>query len=229
MTKVEKVQIFVDGGNFYHLVLKKLNLKEIDFLFDNFAEFIAQEREVGSRCKRYYVGTVREIPGNQRSVEAMSKQTSHFSQLKKGDWEIKTSKLRSRREKIFIDPRVDNFKSILKKGINEITYEILREKGIDVKIATDLIVGAVDNRYDTAIVISSDADLTPAIDWIRNVKKKKVEYIGFSIQSKNSRFDDTNPSLSLISHSDIQRILVAADIEKFIKPKLDKDTTKQED
>jgi len=44
---------------------------------------------------------------------------------------------------------------------------VFKEKGIDVKLATDLIVGAVDNKYDTAIVVSSDGDLVPAIDWVR--------------------------------------------------------------
>jgi len=36
-TKKERVQIFIDGGNFYHLVLKKFDVGENDFSFDGCA------------------------------------------------------------------------------------------------------------------------------------------------------------------------------------------------
>ena len=107
---------------------------------------------------------------------------------------------------------------LLKKGVREVEFERTREKGIDVKLATDLIVGAVDNKYDTAIVVSSDGDLVPAIDWVRLRQNKKVEYVGFSIPGKNK--DDTRPSQTLITHTNIQRILVVSDLKPFIKEKL---------
>ena len=44
--KNERVQIFVDGGNFYHLVLKKLGISENDFSLDDFAKFLANGREI---------------------------------------------------------------------------------------------------------------------------------------------------------------------------------------
>ena len=145
--------------------------------------------------KRYYTGTVSEKIGDKRSKEAMSKQTSLFTRLSDSHWEIKTSKLRKRLEEIKIDERVVDYKEILKRGIEKIQYERLREKGIDVKLATDLIVGAVDNRYDVAVVVSSDADIIPAIDWVRNRKHKKVEYIGFSITDKENEKKSTTPLL----------------------------------
>lgn len=59
----------------------------------------------------------------------------------------------------------------------------IREKGVDVKLAVDLVVGAVDDRYDTAIVVSSDTDLIPAIKYIASeIHNKRVEYIGFEGQ-----------------------------------------------
>ena len=41
---MERVSIFVDAGNFYHLVLKKLNLHELDFDFDGLASFLYRPR-----------------------------------------------------------------------------------------------------------------------------------------------------------------------------------------
>ena len=215
--KKERVQIFIDGGNFFHLALKKLGIGENDFSFEDFAKFLANGREIVSMGKRFYVGTVREQVGNLRSKKAMSKQTKLFTTLKMTGWEIKTSKLRTRVERIKIDGRVMNHEELRRKGVSEIEIRTTREKGIDVKLATDLIVGAVDDRYDTAIIVSSDSDLVPAIDWIRIKRNKKVEYIGFSILDKKDERNITKPLQTMISRTDIQRILVESDLKEFIQ------------
>lgn len=215
-TQKAKVQIFVDGGNLYHLALKKIGVKDIDFFFDDFAKFLANGRRITEHGKRYYVGTVREQISDPSSKKSMSRQTKFFSVLKKGRWEIKTSKLRNRLERITIDQRVVNYKNLRKKGVTYIEYKTNREKGIDVKLATDLIVGAIDDKYDTAIVVSSDSDLVPAIDWVRMRKHKKVEYIGFSIVS-DDKAGSTRPLQTMITHTDVQRILIKSDLKKFIK------------
>jgi uncharacterized LabA/DUF88 family protein len=212
-----KVQVFIDGGNFHHLALRPLGLKEKDFDFDSFAEFIADGRDISDLGKRYYVGTVREREGDERSKEAMSKQVQFFNELKKTAWQIKTSKLRERNERIVIDVRVNDYKNIIKSGIREIFYKTYREKGIDVKIATDLAAATIDKKCDAAIIVSSDTDLVPMIDWVRYRFKQKVEYVGFSIPDKSGRGNDIRPTQSLISRSDVQRVLVESDIRKFIK------------
>lgn len=212
-----KVQIFIDGGNFHHLALQPLGIKEIDFNFDAFAEFIADGRDISDMGKRYYVGTVRERMGDERSKNAMAKQVRFFNVLKKTSWQIKTSKLRERDEKIVIDDRVIDHQRILKCGITEIRYKTFREKGIDVKIATDLVAAAIDNKFDAAIIISSDTDLVPMIDWVRFRLKKKVEYVGFSIPDKTGHGFDIRPTHSLVSRSDVQRVLIESDIRKFQK------------
>lgn len=146
---MDKVQIFIDAGNFYHMVLRKLNCREVDFDFEKLAKFLAGDsREITAEGKRFYVGTVRE---GRESKKAMSNQTALFTKLWNSRWEIKTSKLRTRLEKIKVDERVQDYQKLLQLGIKEIVYERSREKGIDVKLAADLIVGAVDKKYDTAM------------------------------------------------------------------------------
>ena len=88
------------------------------------------------------------------------------------------------------------------------------------KLATDLIVGAVDNQYETAIIVSSDSDLIPAIDWVRNRIKKKIEYVGFSIPNENNLENSTNPTIALVAKTDIPRILVKSDLQPFKKHSL---------
>lgn len=201
----ETVHIFLDGGNFHHLALKKIRVPELEFDFEKFAEFLAHGRRLSG--KRYYVGTVRERLDDPRSREVMARQTKLFTTLHLCEWDIKTSKLRTRNEKLIIDERVKDYQKILQKGIDVIEYERTREKGIDVKLATDLIVGAVDRQYDVAIIVSSDSDLVPAIDWVRFRMKRKIEYVGFS----------DNPTRTLMQRSDAQRIFRLEDLYGFAR------------
>lgn len=45
-----------------------------------------------------------------------------------------------------------------------------REKGIDVKIAVDIVVGAVRNEFDVCVLFSADTDLLPALEYVAEVK-----------------------------------------------------------
>lgn len=216
---MERVCIIIDEGNFYHLVLKKLGIQSVDFDFDKFAYFLAGERGIIKEGKRFYVPTVREKGDEYESKQAMSNQTALFSRLiSSGNWVIKHSKLKTRVESIKIDNRVKDYQDILRKGIQEIVYKRSREKGIDVKIATDLIIGALDKKYDTAILVSSDTDLVPALDLIRHRFKKRVEYIGFSIPKDERRgiYEETKPIARMIEKTDVLRGLVESDIKPFI-------------
>jgi uncharacterized LabA/DUF88 family protein len=92
----------------------------------------------------------------------------------------------------------------IKKG--KIMYDggRIREKGVDVKLAIDLVIGGADNLYDTAVVVSSDTDLIPAIKYAR-YKKKNVEYVGFA----------GAPSLGMIKECSSQRLLAKEDLASF--------------
>ena len=79
------------------------------------------------------------------------------------------------------------------------------EKGVDVQLAVDLLVGAYENTYDTAIVLSSDTDLIPAIKKIKELGKS-VEYIGFAHR----------PTIALQTHATLSRLLIKEEIENFV-------------
>jgi len=49
-----------------------------------------------------------------------------------------------------------------------------REKGIDVMLATDLLWGAWSNLYDTAILVSGDADFAYAVRKVKNAGKRVI-------------------------------------------------------
>jgi len=80
------------------------------------------------------------------------------------------------------------------------------EKGVDVLMAVDLLIGAYEDKYDTAILVSSDTGLLPAIEKVR-LKGKKIEYIGFSHK----------PSYAMIANSDARRLLIKEELEKYFE------------
>lgn len=82
---------------------------------------------------------------------------------------------------------------------------IFHEKGVDVHIAADLLRGAYKDTYDTAILVSSDTDLIPAIQYVRE-EGKKLEYIGFAHR----------PSHGLIKNATFTKTLSKDDLEQFL-------------
>lgn len=176
--KTERVAIYFDGSNIYNK-LKKLGLPEEDKRFD-FSAFVAHivgERKLIS--KRYYVGIVRNHDQSEKSEKLVRKQQQFLETLRSSGFEIKPGR-------------------IMYDGAR------IREKGVDVKLAVDLVIGAGDDLYDIAIVVSSDTDLIPAIKYLR-YKKKKVEYIGFA----------GDPSLGMIKECNTQRLFSREDLIPF--------------
>jgi uncharacterized LabA/DUF88 family protein len=51
----------------------------------------------------------------------------------------------------------------------------LREKGVDVMLAVDLVRLAMEGAYDVAILLSGDGDLVPAVETVRQVCGRRVE------------------------------------------------------
>jgi len=178
--KKERVAVYIDGSNFYnYLKDKEINFpRGVKFDFNAFVKFLLNERECVS--KRYYVGIFRNIDGSRKSEELVRGQQKFLSRIENDGFAVKRGRIMRHTEKDY------------------------KEKGTDVKIATDLIIGAVDDIYDTAILVSSDTDLIPAVKYIK-YRKRKLEYVGFS----------HNPSLGMQKYADLSILLTPKDIENF--------------
>ena len=66
----------------------------------------------------------------------------------------------------------------IKKGFMMKIKDVYHEKGVDVRIATDIVRGALKNEYDICYLISSDSDLLPAIETAIE-DGKKIVYVAF--------------------------------------------------
>ncbi len=62
------------------------------------------------------------------------------------------------------------FGSLEKRGETQV------EKGVDVRLAVDMVSLAYTNVYDVCVLVSNDADLAPAIEQVKSLGKH-VEYI----------------------------------------------------
>lgn len=62
-----------------------------------------------------------------------------------------------------------------------------QEKGIDVLMALDIAIGARDDLYDVAIVVSADSDLAPAIEVALEAGKKVETAMWWSPQDRHRR------------------------------------------
>ena len=69
--------------------------------------------------------------------------------------------------------------TVVTKPVKAITKDILIEKGLDVALATDMLVSAFRDLFDTAILVSGDEDYTPVLDEIKRLGKK-VEVAAFN-------------------------------------------------
>ena len=174
----QTVAIFIDGGNFYRkLKATKLLVKGKRFDYNLFADFLIQKRKLHK--KSYYIGIVRDYDKSEKSEKMVKSQQKFLSGLENAGYTIKRGKI------VYDAP--------------------IREKGVDVQIAIDLVIECAENNYDIAIVVSSDTDLIPAIKYIA-VKKRIVEYVGFSAA----------PSLGMIKESDKTILLTDEQVKSFI-------------
>jgi len=89
---------------------------------------------------------------------------------------------------------------------------VFKEKGVDVKIAVDMVCLACDNKVKGIVLASSDSDLQPAI---KEVRKRKVDcvYLGFEAQPNKGISYATNRTVlirdsEVLEHAKLQLPLV---------------------
>ena len=149
----EKVIIFIDGSNVYHILKQAFpNKKPYDFNFEKFAKYIAGNRNL---IQTYYYNVPLDIMFDK---DKYVKQQKFFDKIK----------------------RIPGFTFVLcrmqkRKVDGKIIYEAKED---DIHLAVDMVKLAYNDAYDTAILVSSDGDFVPAVLAVKE-KSKNVENIGF--------------------------------------------------
>lgn len=133
----------------------------------------------------------------------------YFARIK----EHKNSKEKSKqliKEQRFLKTHLEKqgFEVILRgrvRGLEEIhngkKILVFREKGVDVKIAVDMVSLSCDKKVKEIILCSSDSDLQPAIEEV-NKRKVVCVYLGFEI-NPNKGISYTTKKTILIRNSEV--------------------------
>lgn len=153
MESSDRVIIFIDGSNLYHILKDYFNKTEhlIDFDFEEFVKRIIQKRRL---TRVYYYSAPLD---KKKDEEVYAKQQKFFEKLRK----------------------MPNFELVLcRMQKDHINGEKYRVKEDDIHIAVDMVKLAYNDAYDTAILISTDGDFVPAIKAVKE-KGKRVENVGF--------------------------------------------------
>ncbi|MGD9276906.1 MAG: NYN domain-containing protein [Candidatus Pacearchaeota archaeon] len=146
----QRVAIFIDGSNLYH-GLKSMKIKKIDFQ-----------------------DLINELVGNNK----LKKVFYYTARMDKDFDEKRYAKHQNFLKKLSFIPNFKisycTFKKIIEKN-GKVSYAV---KGDDVQLANDMIVGAYENHYDIAILVSGDEDFKPVVRTVRK-RGKIVENIFF--------------------------------------------------
>ncbi|MBR9704856.1 NYN domain-containing protein [Candidatus Pacearchaeota archaeon] len=145
MTK-ERVAIFIDGNNLYYS-LKYLGINQI-----NFKKLLNLLTKNKLLISTFYYNAPLDISINPKKYWNQQK---FFNKLRKiPDFNVILCKLRKHKRKD-----------------GNYVFDV---KGDDVYLAVDLVSGAYENLYDTAIIVSGDEDFFPAIKKAQKLGKKII-------------------------------------------------------
>ncbi len=182
---MSKVFIFIDGSNFYHK-LKELTkdvdepVSLLDFDYTEFFSWLIKPDDLQEA--RYYIGA-----------------------LKRKRNDIKSEKVYADQQRLVA--KLQQHKVVITFGqMIQHPDKSIHEKGVDVRLAVEMIRFARENKYDTAYLLSSDTDLVPAVEEVKSFNKK-VTYIGIV----------KGQSFGLTKASDDTRLLRFEDIEPFFE------------
>ena len=142
----ERVMIFIDGSNLYHVLTQ--NCGRHDLVFEKFSEKLGDGRDV----KRTYYYNISQDPTY--NPAATAEQDKFMATL-------------------FDTPYYE-----VKLGVHRRQGDTMVEKGVDVMMSVDIVVGAFRDLYDTAIIVSGDGDFYPAMQAAKDLGKH-TEVVAF--------------------------------------------------
>lgn len=170
-----RAHLFIDGSNCYH-ALKQNNLY-YKFTYDSFFNELSKKFNITGS---YYYDAIKNI---KLEPVQYAKQQEFHARLQKSipKLVIQTRKLKY----LFKNDRLDyarhnaNFCKNCDKRLDPFLSEagllkLSKEKGVDILLATDMIKGGFQNRFDLALLVSGDADYVPAVELVQTLKKEVI-------------------------------------------------------
>jgi uncharacterized LabA/DUF88 family protein len=180
-----RVCVFIDGSNLYHACRENLGGRT-DLNLGAFSSWLVTPSRQHVRTYYYNCPVRPDAP-----PEAQKTQQRFYGMLYRTPYfEVRLGKLVPR------EAHCD--------GCNT-TRQIWTEKGVDMRIGIDMLSGAIKNLYDTAILVSGDADFAEALRAAKETGRH-VEVASF-VPSR---------AYELLQVADVCRDLIAADLRPLL-------------
>ncbi|OGG11353.1 hypothetical protein A2Z00_04640 [Candidatus Gottesmanbacteria bacterium RBG_13_45_10] len=188
--------LFIDGENFTHkledaLIQQGIEKKKIDSIHVDLKKLIALALPSEHITKSTFYAAKLHIheASRAKSLKLIQEQRILKTNLEKQGFAFVLAG-NVRPQKVTVDGK---------------SKTIFREKGVDVRLAVDLISLSCDKAINRAIICSSDSDLQPAI---AETRKRGVEvvYLGFEISPNKGLTFTTNRTV-LFRNSEISQVV----------------------
>jgi uncharacterized LabA/DUF88 family protein len=136
-----RVSVFIDGNNFYYSLRRIYGNNLSNFNFGKFCDFLTSGDELVNIF--YYNAEL----DKERNFEKYKSQQKFFERLRK-------------------IPRLNLILcNLVRRRLKSEYYYVLKED--DIHLAVDLVLGACDDKYDRAVLVSGDGDFVPAVLAVR--------------------------------------------------------------
>jgi len=157
----KRTMVYIDGQNLFNAAKEAFGYPFPNYNVHDLAETVCEAHGWSLSGVRFYTG----IPD-----PSIDPDRHHF-------WVAKLAVMGTRGVRPFSRQlRYSNQLVQLPNG-GVTTTLVGREKGIDIRLALDVVRGALDKRYDVAVIFSQDQDLSEAADEIRSIARKQRRWI----------------------------------------------------
>ena len=157
----KRAAVFVDGQNLFHSVKDAFGYPYPNFEILLLAQAVCNTQGWDVVECRFYTG----IPN------------SEDNPFWNSFWVKKTAQMGRAGVRVFTRPMRYRNKTVRLPDGNSHTFLTGEEKVIDVRIALDILTGAMNGTYDVALVFSQDQDLSEAATEIRTIAQQQSRWI----------------------------------------------------
>jgi len=206
MAEEKRVYAYYDGSNFYHLLKSNYYITKVYFVK-------ITNKLINSNEKLIKIKYFNSPVSQQEDPKNYANQLKFFQKLKGSQIiELSLGRLVKRAlNKVNVECSECGYQKAeflncpkCGKKINITETYKNTEKGVDVQLAISLLLDALNDKYDIALLFSGDADFCPAIKYIINNLKKEIIFCYFP-DTKTNELIQTCSDKRLITKEIIEK------------------------
>lgn len=159
--RVKRAYVFIDGQNLFRRAKEAFGYFHPNYAIPKLPLAICRSHAWEASAIHFYTG----VP------------EKHVNAMWHGFWESKLLSMSRQGVKTFSRPiRLRQTEVVLPDGTT-VQAEAHVEKGVDVRIAIDIIRHAIAGNYDIALIFSQDQDLSEAVDEVKKIAREENRWI----------------------------------------------------